>query len=284
MSTLPARCAALLLVEETDICKSTLSCPPGVVERLRGSGCASGSSLPPHFVRIVREMFGVVKRQYLQVLEQHPSLPLSLEGLIRETEGAGGATSSGGPTPGPVDVLLARCDSTPFTPLFRSLPALLTGSTDTAWVADRLRLIVYERCANDVSAVTPGSASGLPSLGPTRFTQVSSPRRPTSVSPTRGSPAVSPTLPELDVRDQLFGVRRRQLGPVDGAGAAGAHALHALRAHALAASRGELTLAPYTFVLSRRGLAQLTQAHGSHGGASTGAESLLPGALQHLSP
>ena len=141
--TASSACAALLLVEETDICSSTFACPRRIVERLRAAGCAAAS---PETVRISRELFGSVKRAYMPVLAQHPSLPLSLDALV-----------------GPalrvtLDVVLTRCDRTPLAPLMRALPALLDGfrvARPGGFGAARLRLFVYERCAAGEASPPP---------------------------------------------------------------------------------------------------------------------------------
>lgn len=244
----PALCATLLLVTETDICRSTLTCPPRLVERLHASGCASGPGIPLALVRRLREMFGTIKRTYIALLEQHPSLPMSLEALLRDTEGVStSATASAGwavASPS-IDVVVLRCKRTSLSPLFRALPALLgagRGSAGTHGVPPTgvLRLFVYERCA---AVAASYGARPQPFL-------------PESLLP----------FAELDVRDQLFEVRRLRLdwaaagtaADAGRGGGRGSHAVRAFRAHAAAAARGAFAPAAHTLLLSWRGLARLS--------------------------
>ena len=135
--------AAALLVRQTDICVSVLSCSEEAIRRLPAPCDVSDAQL-----RLAQSMWASLLRTYRPILVQHPSLPLTLDSVIG---GAATGRRDGGRS---LDVVLSRCDAT-LRPLLRLLPALLdppcsTSPTRPSAVArrapGRLRVFVYERC------------------------------------------------------------------------------------------------------------------------------------------
>ena len=120
--------ALALLASHTDVCNSVLECDHAALGK-SASTCPGWSE--PAQVRRLQSMFGAFRRTYAELLQQHPSIPLELHDFYRSRHGP----------PKTLDVVLSRCHE-PLLPLARLLPAMLP---DTPW---RMRLIVYERCAD----------------------------------------------------------------------------------------------------------------------------------------
>ena len=120
--------ALALLASHTDVCNSVLECDHAALGK-SASTCPGWSE--PAQVRRLQSMFGAFRRTYAELLQQHPSIPLELHDFDRSRHGP----------PKTLDVVLSRCHE-PLLPLARPLPAMLP---DTPW---RMRLIVYERCAD----------------------------------------------------------------------------------------------------------------------------------------